>query len=331
MTATTLRPMNLGEILDRTFVIYRKKFLLFAALAAAAPIAVVGFRLADILWLHLSARVHLDREGEVFFSFIFVSICYDHFRFLASIPLAPALVNSASKAAFGEQDSIVSSLRESLAHLGRYILIGILKLLTALILPEAFAGGVFWGMAYAADAAGLFKTGSNAPYVIVISVPLAILAVLIAWFGACFSLVFPAAVFERLTWMQAMKRSWVLSRNSRRRIIAVCFLILVFGWVVMLGMQFLFRIAVVLAYGQPQLSPGWHKHYLAGVYSLNAIVIALVGSLYPIATTLIYYDQRIRREGYDIEMMMATAGLSETAAADVKTASVEAAPQETEA
>ncbi len=34
------------------------------------------------------------------------------------------------------------------------------------------------------------------------------------------------------------------------------------------------------------------------------------GPLYPIAVTLFYYDQRIRREEYDIERMMETAGLN---------------------
>lgn len=32
-------------------------------------------------------------------------------------------------------------------------------------------------------------------------------------------------------------------------------------------------------------------------------------TLYPIALTLFYYDQRIRHEGYDIERMMDDAGL----------------------
>ena len=50
---------------------------------------------------------------------------------------------------------------------------------------------------------------------------------------------------------------------------------------------------------------------LAGIYTLDATAIALLGSLYPIAITLIYYDQRLRHEGYDIEMMMESAGLSE--------------------
>ena len=33
-------------------------------------------------------------------------------------------------------------------------------------------------------------------------------------------------------------------------------------------------------------------------------------TLYPIALTLFYYDQRIRREGYDIERLMDSAGLN---------------------
>jgi hypothetical protein len=44
-----------------------------------------------------------------------------------------------------------------------------------------------------------------------------------------------------------------------------------------------------------------------------AAVSALIGPLYPIALTLFYYDQRIRREGYDIERMMDAAGLNSLA------------------
>ncbi len=44
----------------------------------------------------------------------------------------------------------------------------------------------------------------------------------------------------------------------------------------------------------------------------------------PIALTLIYYDQRIRREGYDIEWMMRAAGLgnSEVVPASVGSATL---------
>jgi hypothetical protein len=47
----------------------------------------------------------------------------------------------------------------------------------------------------------------------------------------------------------------------------------------------------------------------------------LIGPLFPIALTLIYYDQRIRLEGYDIEWMMAAAGMN-SAVGDVVHATV---------
>ena len=38
-----------------------------------------------------------------------------------------------------------------------------------------------------------------------------------------------------------------------------------------------------------------------------------VGPIYATGFTLFYYDQRVRKEGYDIEWMMRAAGMTETA------------------
>lgn len=328
--SATLQPMNLGEILDRTFEIYRKRFWVFVGLAAMAPFATLGIRLTDILGLHISSRAHPDPGFDAFLRSIFASICYDHLRFLLSIPFVVALINSASKAAFDEPDSILSSLRMSLAHLGRYIEIGVLKLLAALIFPEMLAVGVFWGMAYAGNAAGVFRSGSNIPPIVVITVTLAVFIIFAAWLGAGFSLAFPAAELEGMTALKAIRRGWVLSRYGRWRIITVCFLILVLVWTLMSGAQILFRMAMVVLYGLLHSPQTWGNDYRAGVYAINATLIVLVGSLYPIAITLIYYDQRVRREGYDIERMMKAAGLGEAGAPGDEAASIETEPQETE-
>ena len=42
MTAS-LRPMSLGELLDRTFFLYRKHFLLFVGIIAFPHLAVLAF------------------------------------------------------------------------------------------------------------------------------------------------------------------------------------------------------------------------------------------------------------------------------------------------
>ena len=57
--------------------------------------------------------------------------------------------------------------------------------------------------------------------------------------------------------------------------------------------------------GQP-LPMHWLVVQQIGVYLSNA----LIGPIYAIGLTLFYYDQRIRKEGFDIEWMMQGAGLS---------------------
>jgi hypothetical protein len=44
-----------------------------------------------------------------------------------------------------------------------------------------------------------------------------------------------------------------------------------------------------------------------------AAVSTLPGPVFPIALTLLYYDQRIRKDGFDIEWMLQSAGLMQSA------------------
>src|SRR5258708_31706460 len=46
---TSLRPMNLGELLDRSFFLYRKHFLLFVGIAALPQLVLLAFQLAGIV------------------------------------------------------------------------------------------------------------------------------------------------------------------------------------------------------------------------------------------------------------------------------------------
>jgi len=43
------------------------------------------------------------------------------------------------------------------------------------------------------------------------------------------------------------------------------------------------------------------------------VVNTLIGPIYATGLTLFYYDQRIRKEGFDIEWMMQAAGLTQPA------------------
>ncbi len=124
-----------------------------------------------------------------------------------------------------------------------------------------------------------------------------------------YSLSMPACVVEELTAAQSIKRSIQLSKGARGRIFVLG--LLVYAVRLLLGILLGFPIiALALKHpGQP-LPLGWMTiQQIAGF-----VVNTLIGPIYAIGLTLFYYDQRIRHEGFDIEWMMRSAGLTGEAA-----------------
>ena len=74
----------------------------------------------------------------------------------------------------------------------------------------------------------------------------------------------------------------------------------------LLGLLFGFPfIAIAFKHlGQP-LPLGW----LAAQQIVEFFTTTFIGPIYSTGLTLFYYDQRIRKEGFDIEWMMQAAGL----------------------
>ena len=93
-------------------------------------------------------------------------------------------------------------------------------------------------------------------------------------------------------------------------IIALTWVILaIASWMLSASFQWILRLVVISVIRS--VHARWVAYILYPILSqtMNTALAALIGPIYPIALTLFYYDQRIRREGYDIERMMDTAGL----------------------
>jgi hypothetical protein len=102
-----------------------------------------------------------------------------------------------------------------------------------------------------------------------------------------------------------LKRSIELSKGARGRVFVLGLLVgavrLILG--VVLGFPF---IAFAFKHPGHALPIG-----LMAMQQLAAFVVnTLIGPIYATGLTLFYYDQRIRKEGYDIEWMMQAAGLT---------------------
>jgi hypothetical protein len=135
-------------------------------------------------------------------------------------------------------------------------------------------------------------------------------------------------VVENLKARQALRRSVALSKGARGRIFVLGLLVFVIEIGLVLMTQIFF---VVLAFKHGQLPVGLRVLQQIVGFFTNAFI----GPIYATGLTLFYYDQRVRKEGYDIEWMMQAAGLTApaiepaqlTASIADSTLSAESAPQ----
>jgi uncharacterized membrane protein len=140
---------------------------------------------------------------------------------------------------------------------------------------------------------------------ILILFPLIFLAIVYGvWMSLRYSLSIPSCVAEDLTARQAIRRSIHLSTGSRGRIFVLGLLVGVVRWVLVMMASVPLMVAMVKHPGMPA-PVGWLIFMQLANFFINALIVPVSS----IGLTLFYYDQRIRKEGFDIEWMMQAAGL----------------------
>jgi len=119
-----------------------------------------------------------------------------------------------------------------------------------------------------------------------------------------YSLAVPACVVENLKARKAIRRSIELSKGARGRIFLMGLLIFIIAFgLEVVAQSFLVILAIK------------HKGQIGPVALAVSQVMAFftntfIGPIYAAGLALFYFDQRVRKEGYDIEWMMQAAGLA---------------------
>jgi hypothetical protein len=304
-----LRPMNLGEILDRTFQIYRANFWAFIGIAALPALVILSIHIADISWLNIRPPFSLKDPGSAtIWSFLYWLGFY-HLSVFLSLLIYPAFAKLASGLTLGEMSTVASSLRFTLARWRSYLWVAILKPSVELLIPEILTVSLYLGLFYLAYATGQFKGHPVILLLLLVTFPIISGVVILLWFGAALSLVVPACALEQVTGTQALRRSWALTKGSRLRILAAWLMIVITSVFLSAGLRLLLRWVIWIFLGR-QFQETSSRLFVESYYALYAVVSTIIAPIYPIALTLFYYDQRIRLEGYDIERMMEEAGLN---------------------
>jgi hypothetical protein len=304
-----LRPMNLGEILDRTFQIYRSRFLVFVGMALIPAFAAELIEFGDNTWLHVSSLAHPAGRFEIFLWNTVVSLVFYNVFCIIALTIGPGIVKLASSSIAGEDCSMISSLRFIALRWRGYVWIAVLKVYVALVLPELVYVVLLIGAVLLGES--VHPTGHEPQLVTPI---LSLLAFgvgwgLFFWLGACQSLSIPAAVLENVAGFRSIRRSWTLSKGTRLRIWFVWIILFAAIWALTFGLTFLLSRLMPLAGSLMNQAGLMRKLYVPAVVVMVTAIYGIVGPILPIAVTLFYYDQRVRKEGFDVEQMMHSAGL----------------------
>ncbi len=296
-----LRPRGVGELLDSAFTLYRRNFLLLVAIAAVVqvPFALIslivfeitdiGGRLSDlqnltrdisnqnfVLTPGQSSALLSDVGGLVaYFASVFI------LQFLVVYPLSQAATTSAVSARYLDQPSSVrASYAAALTRWRSLIaMIGWLVLLVAVPLTVGVLIAVL--------------IGSNALLTLVVLAVVVFYVIILVR-----TTVAPqAVVLERLSGWAGIRRSMRLTDRSFWRILGIR---------ILLGIiQGIAATAITLPVNAVISGSSLTTQELVGQVA-QAVVAVFIAPITLVTLTLLYYDLRIRREGFDIEMLAAS-------------------------
>ncbi len=310
---TTLRPLSLGEILDRTAELYRSNFLLFAGISSVYGGILLVLSLIQIGAQQAALAMHM-KTGLIVVSVIGLVILWLAIFVTGGLAMA-ANTRAVGWVHLGEPASIGTAYRTILPRTGRY-----LWLMTITYFRAWFPCVLVYGAYAALILVYIRPKGFLAPHaappdpkmlIIFLAssvVFLFLLAGLVVYgiiMSLRYSLAVPACTVENLNARDAIRRSIQLSRGSRGRI----FMLGLLALIIQLGLTGITQgFFIVVGIKHQGVLPVWMsvlQQFLAFLTN------TFVGPIYATGFTLFYYDQRVRKEGYDIERMMHAAGMAE--------------------
>jgi uncharacterized membrane protein len=310
----TLRPSTLGEILDRTAQLYRRNFWLFAGVAAL-PIGVIiaiSALVGGLIFALPGVRGGYPTSPVIpILTVALLVLLVVPVYITAAVYSYAGLTEAAAGTYRGEKITIRGALKSVRPRFWRYLWFMILQGILVALIPGAIAGALIAPLIYMALKAGGDPAAGIAFGFLAFLIGAAALVVII-WRGLGYSLSLAVCVVEKKPAWESLTRGWNLSQGTRGRIFVLILLVIALAIAVSMiaaipSMIIIFTAAI---HGTPPAT-GSAAFIVAEIIraTLDLVLQTLLAPISSIALVLFYYDQRIRKEGYDIEWMMQAAGL----------------------
>jgi hypothetical protein len=296
-----LRPMSTGQVLDHTFALYRNNFLLFVGIATVGPAANVIFQLLTVganVGMPFGARQTPTGAALARFG---LGMLFGYLILLVGMALSHAATVKAVAAVYlGLETSVVGAYKALWGRiLNLFLTLGLILLWMALVVVGISVVALvplFMGIA-------ALGRGAHGPVAAVIGTIVGfgiIILVFVAfiWIYVRYAFAIQACVVEDLGPFTSLKRSVFLSKGSRWRVVAIYLVFVLLGAVLGGGLG-----AVAGAVGTLL-----HNRIAAAVliYLAGFIAGSITGPLATIGLSLLYYDERVRKEAFDLQLMMSS-------------------------
>jgi len=302
------RPMGFGDILDEAFDLYKNNFVLLVGIAAfvyAPYYFLYGWSMAPFLAALTKAfptagppsPATIQEVSGMGGAASWVSMLF----WIAYGIVTGTFMYAISQRYLDEPTSIGKSYGFVLSRAGALLLT--LGLLGIVLLAMGLAFSMVMGVLMFAAAAATFATAAGGAaggaLGVLLAVPVALAG---AALGLCLAvrLLFavPALILEGKRYFGALGRAWALSAGYSWRILGI----MLVTWIVV-GLIALIAMGAASPVILPALRAGNTAAAGALIGVVAAIVEVLLAPVASIVLILLYYDLRIRKEGFDLQML----------------------------
>jgi hypothetical protein len=304
-----MRPLSLGELLDRTFSVYKSRFWLFAGIGAISALLQTVISAAQLAPMHLAgmagafdgARTRTGVAVTPFHpnylagigvgmaaAFLGVSLLY----LLVFVVTQAATVFALSEVYLGKPTTIGESVKATMGRWYRYLGIGIWQAGSMMWVPAIplIAGVILM----ATKISGLAILGGVLIFLgIVGGFPVGV----ILWLRN--SLAVQATVIEGLTVRASMARSKMLTAGAKGKVFVLLLLAVALAYAAsLLQMPLMFFVMFTIAKGGKAVASE------ISMLLVGFVGHALVQPVLMIGLSLLYFDQRVRKEAFDLVMLL---------------------------
>lgn len=293
-----LRPMEFGEVLDGALTLFRRHFGLFFKLSLAVmwlPIAIglyLRLRYFNFEGAQTPDQVITAIQGQLVPVIIWAVVWVIVYS-VGFLLLTAGSIRVISDSLLGREPQLGEALSLGatkivpliLVGFGKWVLLIVVTMLSALVLAVVTAAG---------RAAGPGMVG------LLVFLGMVGMIWLLLFIACGYGVTTPVVVLESLSSVfDSFGRSWELTRGVKLRILGLVIVAFLIASVL--------PSLVVQAVGAlvVELAPG-----AAGAWSVvPAIVSVMLAPIIPCILTLAYYDRRVRREGFDLQILSEQLGV----------------------